>query len=731
MEDEIKQMLNKQNLILSEQDKYDLIYKIANDCGPDIFHLLLQHDIMDEYLVNNVKMRSIFAIICAQRFDIRSYDIINMLLNDPRIDFFGSDESNVDSHIKSFIAECFEYNRNDYICIILNHSKWSELVKEAYQFNDLHIAIMRCDINLIKKILEDSPSMINNANTYNSSPLHLINYINIDSTQIIEILKIIIHHPQCNINQVDKNNRTLLYNICESKINEDIRFELICMLMEHPSIEESLNKCRSLCGYAGFHWICYHRNLKLVKLMLADDRINPGLIHISGTAFHSVCDKNEISDNAYEITKLLLEDDRIDPNYFRDDHRSIISIIEKLYSTKHVKILKLLLDCDKIKPFKISFIGQCSIANVEIYEILLQHPKIIIYDFQNLLQSTIKRDDLEPFKLLINHPRCIPEYAIIPYLFDFETKLFEVIEILLKKGIKSSTKYNDYTLFHCIYAHRSTKKNKALDDILLNVTKLLITNDDNGDFTSEVKKNNRTPLHDICHNAMFDILMYLFDTGKITSEQLKVTTSLGKTLLHSACSSSHCYEDVSNIIKFLTKHVDFTTDNCERTPFHYACESINGKEICQLLFDCVHEKSYMINQGDSMKNTPLHNLCNSLLLNYDNYKDVHCDIYQDNANHILTFIKYLLSHQNPKIDINVKNHINKTCLTCLTEISPSTYGHYAKNIYDLIEIFCFEMSYDELYELTDELTNVVSRLNLKNDLSEVNAIIIKHLDNKF
>ncbi len=678
--DDIMEILNdssEEPLILY----HNIISLVAQHCEPDMFDLFLHHQIMDADIKCKWKMCELFQIICISIFNEKSKIIIKILLDDSRLNIF--DLIQTKNGISPLDA-CITKGRIDLIDVMINHPRWKDKIKEQYQFNDLHIAIIQSDHNSIKRIIEDNPDLLNNTSINGFTPLHLVNFLNIDDIDLKNTIKMMINHPHCDINYIDSNNNAFLHRICEAEINEDIRYELIESLMEHPNIGPSLNNYCFYSGYTSFHWICYWQNLKAVRLMLTDKRINPGLNHPNGTALHSVCSNNKISDDGYEIIKLLLEDDRIDPNYH--SHR-VYPVIVDICCKKHVKILNLFLNCNKINNFDEfdKYLGGYMIINTEIFKMLSNSSKIEFKSLGNLIYSSTCAGDLELLRLLIDDPRTTIDDLYSMPLNKLGMNLYEVINLLLNKNINLSIKYgNNIPLLNKIYAQDNHSYN--VDEILMNVTKLILR-DPELDFTTACIRFTDSPLHQICRHGLYDIFMYLLEIGKITINQLNITNSSGSTLLHEACSCSRSIESTSKLIKFLVKHIEFTSNKHGDNPFHLIAHSQIGKEICEVLLDCGDQYKYLINQRDSSNKTLLHLLCYALSAEFMD-AIVHYNI---------KFIKYLLALENPKIDVSVS--IIEFVIKQFLRLNDS---FYEEQLLKLIDEMCSKLSYDELKNIKFE-----------------------------
>jgi ankyrin repeat protein len=171
-------------------------------------------------------------------------------------------------------------------------------------------AIIEDNISRVKKLL-DSGIDVNIKNSAKETPLYTACRL-----RNIEIVKLLLEHPNIDVNIKDEHGDTPLFIACDYN-----RIEIVKLLLSHPDIDVNVNSGdyyeSNPLGRA-----CSYNRIEIVKLLLGHPSIDVNIQNkLGNTPLHEACESNNI-----EIVKLLLQH----PNIDTDINYSVYTIKTKL-----------------------------------------------------------------------------------------------------------------------------------------------------------------------------------------------------------------------------------------------------------------------------------------------------------------------------------------------------------------------------------------------------------------
>lgn len=250
--------------------------------------------------------------------------------------------------------------------MVLPESMSNSSTNYSYFVNRLESILYReCeekDMNYMKDIMENEPHCVNEQNNDGECPLILACM----SDDNMEIFKLLLNHPNIDVNKQDKIGQTALMKVCgyHRHINDQRNIEKIKLLLEHPNID--INK-QDDCGNTALNISMYSwdgaYNLEAVELLLEHPNTNVNHQNTFGeTALMILSRRNsEVlftghSDYYSRVIKLLLDRADInvnlrnhcgatalmyacDENYgYCDDNENIANVVKLLLDHKCIDI---------------------------------------------------------------------------------------------------------------------------------------------------------------------------------------------------------------------------------------------------------------------------------------------------------------------------------------------------------------------------------------------------------
>ncbi len=246
-------------------------------------------------------------------------DLLRIMLayKDFVVDMYGERVSFIKSNIYDILQLLRDDGRFDSVVFLDNNTLYHIVFISSFE------CITENELNKINKLLLDwgiNPSI---RNKFGSSALHFI-----CNRGIYQILfDICERYPNIDLNAVDIEDNTILYNACDDSDDyidvPDLksRYELIKFLFNHPSID--LTKVDKQ-GRNLFHRLCLHSTVNIIKFLIEDicipDFLINGIDNDGFTPLNFICEKSvhASTKNRLNIIEYLLTIDRIDfhkPNH--------------------------------------------------------------------------------------------------------------------------------------------------------------------------------------------------------------------------------------------------------------------------------------------------------------------------------------------------------------------------------------------------------------------------------
>ncbi len=648
---------------------------INNTYDIEMFKIIFNHAIFDKFTATFETHYDLFSLICIEtvKFDPRVAQMIKIMLDDEKIDVL--------SYYKYFSTT----KRTDIIKLIISHPKHGPSMMKKYDFTELHFAVFNKDIDKINELFENRSVSINQKNKYDESALSCLDWS--DKNDINDkIFKLFINNDQFDITSTNFINKTILHDICSifnENIDADFQCDLVIQLLENPNIEKILNVQTLENEYTAFHYACFGNNFRLVKILINDSRIKCDIKCKFGTAFNTLCRinvidncfqyKKNIDDRTIEIAKLLLEDGRINPNYFEQYVEPAIGVACTIGSSK---LFELYLKSNKIKIINREnsscLCTAISYQYVDICKMLLsiEDHDINQFDFYyGPLDEACHTGNLEILEMLLNDPRfSFPTYndRYFPIRF-IEGKTVQILEMLLRKGFNPIHPNNDKNIFYNIY--RLSESDESLDE-MLQLT-ILLANDPRIDFTVALKQ--------ICTCGLYNILQYLIDTKKISTECLK-----DYSLLVAVCSFWGDNDNLNHILNILFKYIDLTQMTNKTNIFHKIC--VNNQLISYYDLLSQHIDHSKMDEIDENGFTPLNKLCDKMVFMFLNNHTSHYFNQYEHIKITIPFIKHIIGYgiDINKVDKNNRSPLKNIC--CINHKRLPDPVH--QEILNLIEYMC-------------------------------------------
>lgn len=435
-----------------------------------------------------------------------------------------------------------------------------------------------------------------------------------------DIFKLFSTHPNFdpNINSNLREHKTILHILSlDTTIDEDLKCELVIKLLDHPLIK--------LDSFSILSNVCRNDNIKLVKLLLTDDRI----IHIGNIDANSDNFVDPIFDSCnLDLLTLFLNQ----PNIPFEIISTMINLSINSLADNRVKSLPFVngksISIEKLKNF-VNFI--------------LNYPTEKSNDIYNSLLLLALEFDLEDFLIdILSHKNFSIDFSNYSPI-STGTNIYQLLKIL-KQDERFQTPNtirfeNGDTLYHVVFDENL----EGTEDDPWNPEEISKYREINRYFIEDWKmdplapnKINQTILHFVCRNGLYEIFMDIYER-LYPNIDLNISDDCGKTLLHymsvnMSVNMSHKMNDSKKqLLKFLATHpsIDHTKiDRNGRNIFHFFCE-VPSHDILQFLIEDVQIPITMINARTKNGSTSFNVLATSH--------------YYRNIKELLKCVKYLIN----------------------------------------------------------------------------------------
>ncbi len=496
------------------------------------------------------------------------------------------------------------------------HLNKSELTDEIV----MH-AFKNCSVESFENLLNNgfNPSSTNQSNSTIVHVLCQLKLINLG------ILNLFLRHPQYNPNIMNYDHHTILNLLCtDTLIDDDLKCEMVINILEHPGINDySLNK-------GCLHDACNTENIKLVRLLLSDDRINPN-------------EQNRLYQYPIDCVYRTYNFDLL--TFFCKNPR-----VTLLCGTD-ISLASIPSNGETINK---SFADISYFIDFMLKNLNLSHDKLIFF--------YIRTNNVDLLKIILSFKNLIIN---INRYCPFHISNYEILEILMQDGRFDSLVFeNGTTFYHHIFHDRPSYEKMNNLNNLNKLNKLCL--DWNLDPRTK-NSTNVTPFHKMCCNGLYQSFMDAYE--KYPIDDINMSDCSGTTLLHYTCtnydkiSDDQIYERLQ-LIRFLIKHplIDFNrVDLVGNNIFHKVC-SFAQMSIIKFFIEEVDLPDHIINGiNTSYGETPFHTIIRHHISNEYTNKRVFPQIkYLIKINRI-DFLKRNKSGQTPFEQIyNYSNKMDPT-----------------------------------------------------------------------
>lgn len=472
------------------------------------------------------------------------------------------------------------------------------------------------------------------------------------------------------------SNRDLNSPILNAINDNDIK--LVKLLLQDECID--INK--SYNNITPFNAACIKGNIDMVKLLLQNDKLNVYKsnddynIDIPEEFTHDLHFNTQLLENHLE-SYTSYSSMRHNESYIIERFRDSMSPINNAVKYKHIDIIKLLLEDDRIdvnKPDKYKWTPldiACYQGYIDIVKLLLENTKLNIVDSiyehfnyvfkheiklenQNEILNMLLEDGRIDVNIIFNISCSFGFIDIVRLLIDDEridinkqnknmiSPLCAAIQKQHVDIIKLLLDNNEINLYQM--SRNVTAFWKAIYTNNNEIIKLLIENK-NFDINEPISDDENTPLYLLCSRAQDDLVKILLDDETVNVNK---SNQSGITPFNSVCRTSFEFintkfrDNFINIFNMLLKdsRTDINKpDDYNTTPFNNAC-SKGDIYIVKTLLD---ENITDINKPDNNGDTPFINACT---------KSTSIDV-----------IKLLLS--DDRIDVSKENNDGNTALNSI------------------------------------------------------------------
>ncbi len=474
-------------------------------------------------------------------------------------------------------------------------------------------AFKNCSVESFKNLLNDgfNPSSVNEKK---NTIVHILCQLKLID---LDILNLFLHHPQYDPNLMNHDDHTILNILCkDTLIDNDLKYQMIINILENPRINDSSlnNGC--------LHDACDTENIKLVRLFLTDNRINPNK---KNRIFQFPIEYVYRSYNL-ELLRLFCEDPRV--KFLSED-----DIMLTPYHGKKI---------DK------SFTNISNFIHILVKDLNVSHDRLIY--------SYIRYNNVDLLKIILSFKDLIINKS---KYHAFHITNCELLETLLQDGRFDSFVFETgSTFYHKIFFHRLYPDIDYEEINKLN--KLCL----NWNLDPRIKNSSDvTPFHLMCDTGLYQSFMDAYE--KYPIDDINMCDDEGNTLLHYACETRRTNDALSNdeihgrlqLMKFLAKHpfIDFSKVNEHgHNIFHNIC-LFAQIPIIKFFIEEVDLPDHIINGVNKYGQTPFYTLIhNNLSKTYYNQT-------------IFPTIKYLLKID--RIDFSKRNENGQTPFEYIYECS--------------------------------------------------------------
>ena len=531
----------------------------------------------------------------------------------------------------------------------------------------LHIAVSSDDkrVKKIQCLLENNKCDPNIKNKDGTTSLHTACHL-----KHVDSLKVLLECSRCDPNVQNGKGDTALHIVCRMK---DSECKFLQVLLSAPGVDTSIKNEAGILpleevdedGCPPLHNACRCGNSALVESLLekgADilrhSKAGNAPIHIAYMNRHLKC------------LKILLDCSRCDANQRNADGERALDILCKMgkFEDRHVEFLRVLVRCDinearstGVTPLHIA----CKNGSVHIIQLLLNENCNYVNVLDNhgdtplhIAVKSVKRT-VEMVKCLLEIHTCNPnlknKLGYTPLHVACRLNNVEVIDMLIanKRCDVNTQNDNGNTALHiAAYTWLDSERLQKVKSILKNAEcDLNLTN-----------KDSSTPLHIVCDLCDIPTFEALIATEKC---DLNIQDINGNTALHIAVD---CIEMVQCLLERAHGRHKLNIDALNKkgsSPLHKAIANGSLLSVKLLL---KNKANIQLPRNDVFQNAPIHIAC--LGGRYEMLKVVlscsHCNPNQQNAKgntalHIVcrmenstSFLKALLSI--PGIDPEILNH---------------------------------------------------------------------------
>lgn len=547
----------------------------------------------------------------------------------------------------------------------------------TYDESPLFLACEASNYDIVKLLLQDNIIDVNlksridkNIDVGSSAPLHIA--CNGDMVTVdVNIVKMLLEHPNIDVNIVDDQGRTPLIL---ALYYFDI--EVIKLLLEIPEIDVNVF-CTD--GYSIIHYLvesadCYDDNgneddnkindiIKIVNTILDDHNFDITKPNKNNkTPIHEIhnCDVIKLCKTLTDrltYKEINLRDDEGKTLFFLACEYGNCDLVELLLENDSVDVNQT--DNDGMSPFHIACLGNQKGMyddedRIEIIQLLLETDKIVIRDIDKIpVKNTYCRNDeiivlLEENKKvsLTNFIKAIKNATKITFATLVKNNDTEkAIEMLSdpNSDCNINEENDDYSRIWTPLCYAYKCNNLQLFELILN------------DPRFDVVKNNAAIVNvlNISHSSSYKSMnLLLLNDPRM---DINITTNNGdRTIIHKSC---YYHAEIHNGILNSDK-IDYNkVDNKGKTAFFLACE-IDNRHI---IYKLVDKDNVDVNKCDNKGLTPFHTACLNLhvllvkkLIKFDRIKitelpeDARIEMQTYNDDKFDKLIKVLIECERPE-----------------------------------------------------------------------------------